>query len=218
VPAGTVFTINVNGVLYNVPAGKNNGLCVLAGQYPLNTQLTIQEVLIPAGYYVSRIEVKPSVRTVSKNISQSTVVIKIGAGVTEVIFTNRGNGIPTPTPKVTRTPGAPTPTPAITGRLQVCKADIEGVSTSFTFTFAGKTRTIPDGTCTSLIVVPVGSLTITEQAKAGYVLTDVYTIPANRLISENLGARQATVTIVQGNAASQTIVVFTNQSESEAPR
>src|SRR5919106_1005559 len=39
VPAGTIFTINVNGVLYNVPAGKDAGLCVLAGQYPLNTQL-----------------------------------------------------------------------------------------------------------------------------------------------------------------------------------
>ena len=86
-----------------------------------------------------------------------------------------------------------------------------GVSANFTFTFAGKTRTIPDGTCTSLIVVPVGPLTITEQAQAGYVLTDIYTIPADRLINENLAARQATVTIVQGNASTQTIVVFTNE-------
>jgi hypothetical protein len=97
----------------------------------------------------------------------------------------------------------------VTGRLQVCKEG-EGVSGSFTFTFAGKTRTIPAGTCTSLIVVPAGQLTITEQAKAGYVLTDVYTIPANRLISTDLNNRTATVTIVQGNAASQTIVVFVN--------
>jgi hypothetical protein len=220
VPAGTVFTINVNGVLYNVPAGKDAGLCVLAGQYPLNTQLAIQEVLIPAGYYVSRIEVLPNGRLVSKNISQASVVIKIGTGVTEVIFTNRGVGIPTATPSTrpTRTPGAPTPTPAITGRLQVCKADIPGVSVTFTFTFAGKTRTIPDGTCTSLIVVPVGQLTITEQAKAGYVPTKVDTLPAGRLVSTNLAAGQATVTIVQGNASTQTIVVFTNQVQSQTPR
>jgi hypothetical protein len=89
------------------------------------------------------------------------------------------------------------------------------VTGNFTFTFAGKTRTIPVGACTSLIVVPVGQLTITEVARAGYTLTDIYTIPANRLISENLAARSATVTIVQGNAATQTIVIFRNQSQSQ---
>jgi hypothetical protein len=211
VAAGTVFTITVNGTPYQVPAGKDNGLCVLAGQFALNSQVTVQET-IPAGYIVHRIEVKPSARLVSKNVGQGLVVVKIGSGVTEVIFTNRGEGIPTATPQPTRTPGGtkpPTATPAVTGRLQVCKEG-EGVSGYFTFTFAGKTRTIPAGTCTSLIVVPVGQLTITEQAKAGYVLTDVYTIPANRLVSEDISDRQATVTIVQGNAASQTIVVFVN--------
>jgi hypothetical protein len=48
-------------------------------------------------------------------------------------------------------------------------------------------------------------------------LTDIYTIPADRLISENLGARSATVTIVQGGSSTQTIVVFRNQVE-QAPR
>jgi hypothetical protein len=213
VAAGTVFTITVNGTPYQVPAGKDNGLCVLAGQFALNSQVTVQET-IPAGYIVHRIEVKPSARLVSKNVGQGLVVVKIGSGVTEAIFTNRGEGIPTATPQPTRTPGGtkpPTATPQVTGRLQVCKeAGDEGLSGNFTFTFAGKTRTIPVGTCTSLIVVPAGQLTITEQAKAGYVLTDVYTIPSNRLISTDLNNRTATVTIVQGNAASQTIVVFVN--------
>ena len=213
VAAGTVFTITVNGTPYQVTAGKDNGLCVLAGQFALNSQVTVQET-IPAGYIVARIEVKPSARTVSKNVGQGLVVVKIGTGVTEVIFTNRGEGIPTATPQPTRTPGGtkpPTATPAVTGRLQVCKEGGDGVSGNFTFTFAGKTRTIPVGTCTSLIVVPAGQLTITEQAKAGYAVTDVYTIPANRLVSEDLNNRQATVTIVQGNASTQTIVVFRNE-------
>src|SRR5215216_5721047 len=142
VPVGTLFTITVNGTSYSVPAGPDNGYCVLAGQFPLNTQLTIQEV-IPAGYIVARIEVKPDGRTVSKNVSLGTVVVKMGTGVTEVIFTNRVPTTPTATPqftatpKPTRTPGAPTPTPAPTGRLQICKeADGEGVSGYFTFTFA----------------------------------------------------------------------------------
>jgi len=57
------------------------------------------------------------------------------------------------------------------------------------------------GACTSLITVRAGSLTITEVARAGYTLTDIYTIPANRLISEDLNARSAAVTIVQGNTS-----------------
>ena len=211
---GTIFTITVNGTPYNVPAGDDNGLCVLAGQFPLNTNVTIQET-IPAGVIVARIEVKPDSRTVSKNVTLGTVVVKIGTGVTEVIFTNRTPGIPTATPRPTRTPGAPTATPAITGRVQICKeADGPGVTGNFTFTFAGKTRTIPVGTCTSLIVVPVGPLTITEQAKAGYVVSDIDTFPANRLLSVDLANRRATVTIVQGNASTQTIVIFRNQAQS----
>jgi hypothetical protein len=158
----------VNGTPYSVPAGPENGYCVLAGQFPLNTQVTIQEV-IPAGYVVTRIQVLPDGRTVSKNVTIGKVVVKIGTGVTEVIFTNKVSGLPTKTPtaivtpKPTRTPGAPTPTSAPTGRLQICKeADGAGVSGYFTFTFAGKTRTIPVGACTSLIVVPVGPMTITH--------------------------------------------------------
>jgi len=209
----------VNGTPYSVPAGPENGYCVLAGQFPLNTQVTVQEV-IPAGYVVASIDVLPDSRRVSKNLSIGKVVVKIGTGVTEVIFKNKVSGLPTKTPtpvvtpKPTRTPGAPTPTPAPTGRLQICKeADGSGVSGYFTFTFAGKTRTIPVGACTSLIVVPVGPLTITEVARTGYVLTDIYTIPADRLLSENLGARSATVTIVQGTSSTQTIVVFRNHTQ-----
>ena len=211
---GTIFTINVNGVSYNVPAGADNGLCVLAGQFPINTNVTVQEV-IPAGYFVARIEVLPNTRAVSKNLAIGKAVVKVGTGVTEVIFTNRKEGIPTATPNPTRTPGSPTATPAPpTGRLQICKeADGQGVTGNFTFNFAGKTRTIPVGTCTSLIVVPVGQLTITEVARPGYVVSDIYTIPADRLISENWTARTATVTIVQGNAATQTIVIFRNRVE-----
>jgi len=207
----------VNGTPYNVPAGADNGLCVLAGQFPINTQVTVQET-IPAGYVVASIDVLPESRKVSKNLSIGKVVVKIGTGVTEVIFKNKVSGLPTKTPtpfvtpKPTRTPGPATATPAPTGRLQICKeADGSGVTGDFTFTFAGKTRTIPVGTCTSLITVPVGTLTITEVARAGYVVTDIYTIPADRLISENLVARSATVTIVQGNASTQTIVIFRNR-------
>jgi len=209
-----------------VPAGY----CVLAGLFSLNTQVTVQET-IPAGYEVPRIEVKPESRTVSKDNSIGIVVVNIGSGVTEVIFTNRIPTTPMPTrtlttvtstPRPTRTPTStpscapnctPTPTPIPTGRMQICKeADGAGVSGNFTFSFNTKSRSIPVGACTLIISVNAGTLTVTEDARAGYVVSDIYTIPAGRLISKDLNDRSATITIVQGYAASQTIVVFVNRA------
>ena len=229
---GKLFTIQVENTSYKVPAGPGDGgYCVLAGQFPINTQVNIQEV-IPAGYYVARIEVKPD-RTISKDVPLGKVTIKIGSGVTEVIFTNKASGSPTPTrtptplitstPKPSKTPTATpscapnctaTPTPTPRGRLQICKeADGPGVSGYFTFQFAGKSKTVPVGACSSLLYVDAGNLTVTEVRQAGYSVSDIYTIPADRLISSNLINRTARVKIVEGNAASQTIVVFRNRPE-----
>ena len=97
--------------------------------------------------------------------------------------------------------------------MQICKeADGAGVSGNFTFSFNTKSRSIPVGACTLIISVNAGTLTVTEAARAGYVVSDIYTIPAGRLISKDLNERSATITIVQGYAASQTIVVFVNRA------
>ena len=81
VTVGKLFTINVNNVAYSVPAGPGDGgYCVLAGQFPVNTQVTVQES-IPAGYYVSHIEVKPD-RSISRDLKLGKAVVEIGSGVT----------------------------------------------------------------------------------------------------------------------------------------
>lgn len=224
VELGTVFTFRVNGTNYNVPAGphERNGYCILAGQYPVNTQVTIEEV-IPSGYYVSRIEVKPD-RTVSKDTEQGTVTVNIVSGVIEAIFTNRAVGSPTPTattPRPTKTATStpecdpnctPTTTPVPMGRLQICKeAEGPGVTGYFTFEFESRSRSVPVGACAGLIAVSAGTLTITESALAGFSVADIYTIPADRMISKNLNAGIATVRIVEGTAVSQTIVIFRNR-------
>src|SRR5215207_61226 len=224
VTVGQLFTINVNNTSYTVPAGPTDGgYCVLAGQFPLNLDVTVQEV-IPAGYDVSDIEVKPD-RAQNTDIESGEVIVEIGSGVTEVIFTNRLSGLPTPTVGPTNTPTAtpgcdpnctPTPTPTPKGRLQICKeADDAGVSGYFSFSFANRSKSVPVGACSALITVDAGTLTISEAAQAGFKVTDLYTIPANRLISKNLDDGSATVNIVQGNASSQTIVVFRNRSETQ---
>ena len=159
------------------------------------------------------------------------VVVRVGSGVTEVIFTNKvltASPTPTKTPAVTatkpptKTPTAtalcgtnctPTPTPIPRGRLQICKeADGANVTGSFSFKFSTKTVTIPVNTCSSLLYVDAGTLTITEVARSGYAVSEIHTLPSGRLISADLTNRSAVVTIVQGNASTQTIVVFRNRS------
>jgi hypothetical protein len=225
VTVGQLFTINVNNTSYNVPAGPTDGgYCVLAGQFPLNTDITVQEV-IPAGYDVWGIEVKPERRAVDTDLNAGKVIVEIGTGVTEVIFTNMASGFPTPTAGPSDTPTAtpvcdpncpPTSTPKPNGRMQICKeADGAGVSGYFEFDYLNRSKTVPVGACSALITVEAGTLTIHEVAQAGYKVSDIYTIPANRLISKNLNAGSATVTIVQGNVSTQTIIIFRNRAETQ---
>ncbi len=202
VTKGDVFTFTVNGANYSVAAGY----CVLAGQYPLDTQVPITETNIPAGIFVERIQVAPSDRTVSKDLALAEVVVKIGSGITEVTFRNA-----TATSTSTKTPIPTTPE----GYMQICKqADGPDVTGYFNFQFAGTSRSVPVGACSRLISgLTPGTLTVTEDAQTGYEVADIYTIPADRLISKDLSGRSATVTIVQsnGDASTQTVVVFVNR-------
>ncbi len=101
------------------------------------------------------------------------------------------------------------------GRLQICKeAEGSGVSGSFAFRFETRTRNIPVGACAGLIAVNAGTLRITEDARTGFTVADIYTIPADRLISKDLITGVANVRIVEGTAASQTIVIFRNRAVS----
>ena len=217
IPRGTIFVIQVNGVNYNVPAGY----CVLAGTFPVTTQVTIQET-IPAGYYVAGIEVYPDSRRVSRDKVNGIVVVKIGSGVTEVLYKNRVL-VATATPRPTRTPlsvtntprptNTPGPTAVPTGRMQICKeAKGSGVSGNFTFRYNDRAKSVPVGACTLRFSIASGTVTITEDARAGYELVDIYTIPANRLVSKDINNRTVTVTVVPGGSATQTIVVFVNRA------
>jgi len=203
VTKGQMFNFTVGSTAYTIPAGY----CVLAGQYSLGTQVTIKETKLPTGYFVQSINVQPDGRTVSSSTSLAQAVVRIGSGITEVSFKNA-----TSTSTSIKTPVPTTPQ----GYMQICKeANGAGVSGYFTFTFAGQSRSVPVGTCSSLIFnLTPGNLTVTENAVAGYEVTDIYTIPADRLISKDINARTATVKIVDsgGDASLQTVVVFVNRA------
>jgi hypothetical protein len=102
--------------------------------------------------------------------------------------------------------------------MQICKeAEGTGVTGEFTFRFGTRSRTVPVGACAGLISVTAGTVTITEDARTGFSVADIYTIPSSRLISKDLNSRSVTVRIVEGNAASQTIVLFRNRAASVTP-
>ena len=97
--------------------------------------------------------------------------------------------------------------------MQICKeADGRGVSGDFLFRYNTKSKTVPVGACSLISSVNAGTLTIKEDERAGYAVSDIYTIPADRLISKDLNNRTVTVTIVPGTTASQTIIVFVNRA------
>jgi len=197
---GDIFTFSVNNTPYNVAAGY----CVLAGQYPVNSHVTIREN-VPAGYFVASISVLPDMSTVSMNTANGEVVVKIAAGVTEVTYKNATS--------ISTSTKTPEPTTPPQGYMQICKqASGDGVSGYFMFRFGTQSRSVPVGSCSSLIyMATAGTLTVTEDAQAGYQVADIYTIPADRLISKDVNARSATVTIVEGDVSTQTVVVFVNR-------
>lgn len=213
VSVGQVFTFLINGVSYDVPSGLGGGFCVLAGDYRLDAQVTIQE-MIPAGIEVGRIEVWPTYLTVSQNPALGLAAVRIGPGVTEVLVTNQVIGVPitpTPTKAGTATPCGPscnpTATPRPIGRMEICvEADGDGVSGDFTFEYAGRTTTVPTVVCSPILNAAAGPLTVSQVPKAGYTVTNIYSIPADRLISVDIPS--ATVTIVEGSSVSETVVVF----------
>lgn len=208
VTKGEVFTFTIDNAIYSIPAGY----CILAGQYPLDTEVTIKES-IPTGYFVASINVQPNDRTISQNTALGETVVRIGTGITEVFFKNA-----TSISTSTKTPVPTTPQ----GYMQICKqAEGTGVSGYFTFRFAAQQRSVPVGACSNLIFnVTPGTLTVTEDAQTGYEVADIYTIPADRLISKDILGRSATITILPsgGDASLQTVVVFVNRrGESSTP-
>ncbi|HEX2041066.1 MAG TPA: hypothetical protein VHF24_00385 [Acidimicrobiales bacterium] len=101
-----------------------------------------------------------------------------------------------------------------TGFVEVCKnAAGPGVGGSFTFDVGGHTVTVPVGACAHPVEVPAGTITITEHAQPGMVVTDISTFPGGRMISRDLGARSVTVAVAAGDVSTQTVVTFANAFE-----
>jgi len=191
---GTNFTFSVAGTPVTVPAGPAPaGSCSAPLVLPAGP-LTVTETL-PSGIQLTAVSTSPNGLLVSSDLpaGQATVTIAAG-GQTAVTFQNARIPIPP------------------TGFLQICKVAGAGVvaGTNFVFMVAGTPVTVPagpppGGDCSAAFVQPAGSVTILETLLSGTVMTAVTTLPSGLLVSSDLAAGTATVTIQNGG---QTIVTF----------
>jgi hypothetical protein len=98
VPVGTLFTFTVTGLQpFQIEAGPadQGGFCEVVGMFPVNTPVMVTEHLSPTSpYKVSTITVACNACTYTIQIP--SVVTTIGAGITEVAFTNISRGNPRP--------------------------------------------------------------------------------------------------------------------------
>ena len=192
---GTNFTFGVAGTPVTVAAGPPSaGTCGTALTVPAG-QVLITET-VPSGTLMTAVSTLPSAGLLTaSNLAAGTATVTVIAGAqTIVTFTD-----------------SVTPT---TGSLQICKVAGTGVveGTNFTFDVAG-TRVIvpagpaPGGSCSALLVLPAGSVSVTETLPTGLELTAVSASPSGMLVSSDLAAGRATVTIAAGG---QTVVTFQN--------
>ncbi len=196
VPLGTDFDFNAAGTPVVVAAGPPNPeSCSAPMTFPAG-QMLISEIL-PPGTALTAVSALPTAGLlVGDNLPAGTAtVMVIAAAETIVTFAEAA---------------APT-----TGLLQICKVAGSGVAVgeNFTFSVAGTPVIVPAGlgpvgSCSPLVELPAGPVTVREALPMGVQLTGVNATPDGSLASDDLAAAQATVTVAAGG---QTVVTFQNQ-------
>ena len=197
ITAGTAYTFSAGNQTATVNAGAEpNGTCGSPLTLPAGA-VTVSETG-NATSIVTAIAGTPAPTNVSLAGRSATTQITAGQE-SRITFTNVAS------------------TAANSGSLTICKVGGAGVvaGTAYSFGVAGQTVSVnagagPTGTCAATpITVAAGSVTITEAAQAGVVLTGVTATQGatNALTAQNLAARTATVTITAGQTTTAT---FTN--------
>jgi hypothetical protein len=204
IAVGTNFTFSVAGTPVMVAAGPApGGSCSPALVEPAGL-VSILETL-PSGTTLAAVTALPDGSLVSSNLAAGSATVAVNGGG-QTIATFLDTIIPV-------LPGS--------GFLQICKVAGAGVAvgTPFNFSVAGNTVTVlagsaPGDSCSRPLVMPVGAVFLAETASPGMVMTSVTTLPAGLLVSNNLSAGTATVTV---NTGGQTIATFINTVISAIP-
>jgi Bacterial Ig-like domain (group 3) len=189
IPVGTMFNFTAGSSTVSVPAGPApGGTCAIGPVFPVGTVVNVAEA-VPAGNTVTAISVKPASQLVGlPSLPGGNVNVTIGAGVTEVTFTNNR-----------------------TGFVEICKkGDVKG---TFNFTINPGSigpLAVPSGFCSPAIEVAAGPVIIRELTTPGTVMSGCATIPASQQLSCNLSTRSSIVSVVPGDESTMTIALITN--------
>jgi hypothetical protein len=204
IAVGTNFTFSVAGTPVTVTAGPApGGSCSPALVEPAGPVIILET--LPSGTTLAAVTTLPGGSLISSNLAAGGATVTVNAG---------GQTIATFLDAII-------PVLPSTGFLQICKVAGAGVAvgTPFTFSVSGNAVTVlagpaPGGSCSAALVMPVGAAFITETASPGTAMTSVTTLPAGLLVSNNLSAGTATVTV---NAGGQTIATFVNTIVPDIP-
>lgn len=173
------FTVSgVTGPVTVPVGGCSRPLTVTAGQ------VTVTEI-VTAGFTVEGITAAPADRLVSKDVAAGKVTVTVPVGTvgnqTIVTFTNKAK-------------------PPATGTVKVCKIAGPGVAAGeqFSFTVGSIQTTAKAGFCSLPISLPVGNVTVKEQLPTGYAVSLITVTGAGSLVSSDLAAASAVVTVAVG--------------------
>ncbi|HTJ75801.1 MAG TPA: hypothetical protein VL337_10600 [Acidimicrobiales bacterium] len=195
VAVGSTFTFAVGASAVPVTAGPApGGYCTVAGSFPVASNVVVSEV-VPRGVEVAAISVAPGSRLVgTANTAGASVVVRIGTGVTEAVFTNQASP-PTPVAPTTTLPlsgVSPTTQPPLAATTTVPPAAASPTTlppaavaptttTTRPCTSGASTTTAPTGSASSTIpcttalptTVPPGLAPTTTVGPSGLVPTTV---------------------------------------------
>jgi len=192
--AGTPFVFSVAGTPLTVAAGPPPGGTCSPLLVESAGTVVITEI-IPPGIALTSVSTSPPGALVSSNLVTGTAIVTATAGTTTIVtFTDAGV--------------------LNSGSVQVCKVAGLGIpmGTPFAFTVAGNPLAVsagppPGGTCSPPLVESAGTVVITEIIPPGIALTSVTASPPGALVSSNLAAGTATVTVTTG---ATTVVTLTD--------
>jgi hypothetical protein len=191
--AGRTFTFDVNTVagasVVNVIAGSaGTTSCKLLSPLPLGSAVSATE-RAQANVAITNVVVSPA--SADAGTANPTAKLTVQPGVSTATFTNQA-----------------------LGTIEVCKvaADASTASQTFQFSVNGAAPiNVRAGTCAAPIVVPAGTATVAESAKANFTfVSSTATGPtgASRVVS---GTNPVTVSVPFGGVENETTVTFTNR-------
>jgi hypothetical protein len=190
--AGSTFTFDVSSAAGSttVPviagAAGTTACRFLATGLPLGSSVSITEEG-GADFALTGVAVSP--QSADNGSSATTARLTVQSGTTTALFTNQA-----------------------LGKLEICKQAADASTATQTASFSvngGSPINVKAGDCSPTLTLPVGTATVSESIPANFSLASV-SANDSRLLSGST-TNPATVSIVSGGVANETVVTFTDR-------